>query len=187
MRSTTKPSYTKSYASVNQAHPSQPYELQPDNGVNDSSYHCDDLEIGVPDNVSPWDLPPRHIANLLLQTYLECVHPTFPIIGKRTFTSQAQTFLDSNGKTKPGDNWAAILNLIFAIAAKYAQLARAEWRGDGDDHLIYFTRARLLGMNSESIFVHPSLQTVQVTGLMSFYFLTVDQINRRVLCARFLL
>ena len=150
-----------------------------DEGVAGSTYHCDDYSVIAPDQVEMFELPPRPIAEFLLNTYIESVHPTFPVIGKLNFRSQVQNFFN-NEQLTPGKSWLAILNLIFAIAAKYSHLVQAELRGDERDHLIYFTRARLLGMDSESILALPDLQRVQITGLMSFYLMSVNQINRYV-------
>ncbi|MCJ1245580.1 hypothetical protein MMC30_002784 [Trapelia coarctata] len=148
-----------------------------DEGVADSTYHCDDYSVIAPDQVEMFELPPRPIAEFLLHTYIESVHPTFPVIGKLNFRNQVQNFFN-NEQSTPGKSWLAILNLIFAIAAKYSHLVQAELRGDERDHLIYFTRARLLGMDSESILALPDLQRVQIAGLMSFYLMSVNQINR---------
>ena len=145
--------------------------------VSESTYHCDDLTVLIPDQVDPFEIPPRHTATALFQNYLDTVHPAFPIIGKVTFTNQFNTFLD-NDKVNTGHNWLAILNLIFAITAKYSHLVQAEWRGDERDHLIYFTRARILGFNGETILSHAELQRVQITGLMAFYLMASNQINR---------
>ena len=145
--------------------------------VSESTYHCDDLAVLIPDQVDPMEIPPWHTANALYQSYLDTVHPAFPILGKVTFTNQFQTFL-SNDKINTGHNWLAILNLVFAIAAKYSHLVQAEWRGDERDHLIYFTRARMLGFNGETVLGHAELQRVQITGLMAFYLMAISQINR---------
>lgn len=148
-----------------------------DDGVSDSTYHCDDQALIMRELIAPTELPLRDTAEHLLQTYLETVHPVFPIIGKMTFLSQVQTFFD-NGQLTPGNKWLAILNLIFAIAANYSHLVQAPWRGDERDHLVYFNRARLLGMDGDAIFEHPDLQRIQVTGLAAFYLLSINQVNR---------
>ena len=129
------------------------------------------------DQVEPFELPPKHVADRLFQSYLETVHPAFPILGKATFISQYQTFANREN-INTGNNWRAILNMIFAIAAKFSHLIQADWRGDERDHVIYFTRARMLGFNGESILGHPELQQIQIAGLMAFYLAAIDQINR---------
>jgi len=143
--------------------------------VHDSSYHLDDYAITTLDTVDAYELPTRNTAEHLFNAYMARVHSTFPIVGKATFTTQFRRFLLG---VRPGDKWLAILNLIFAISAKYSHLIQAEWRGDERDHLIYFTRARILSMNGETIFQHPDLQQVQVAALMSFYLLCTSQLNR---------
>lgn len=149
------------------------------NPINESTYHCDDLTILIPERVDPNEVPPRQIADALFQMYLDTVHHSFPIIGKLNFVSQYQRFLDTPNIVT-GDSWKAILNLIFAIGAKYSHLVQADWRGDERDHLIYFTRARMLGFNADSVLGHSDLQIVQITGLMSFYLTAINQINRCV-------
>lgn len=144
------------------------------------NYHLDDLEISVPEPVQLYNMPSRQLADRLFDDYLSSVHPFFPIISKNLFYAQYRTFFDSSqtNTTRPGDKWLAILNIIFAIAAKHAHLIHAPWRGEEDDHLVFLARARLLSMNSEVLFSHPDLQQVQVEGLIAFYLLASDQINR---------
>jgi hypothetical protein len=142
-----------------------------------TSYHLDDLAVSIPEVVDPHETPMRDFADNLFTTYLNTVHGSFPIIGKATFISQYRKFF-GGPPVKPGNKWIAILNLIFAIAAKHSHLVQADWRGDERDHLIYFTRARMLGMNGETIFNHADLQQIQISGLLAFYFLSTDQINR---------
>ena len=146
--------------------------------INESTYHCDDLTLTPPDQVDPFEVPSLATANMLFQSYLETVHSAFPIIGKNTFISQYQAFQLSQDQSKINHNWLAILNLIFAIGAKYSHLIKAEWSGNELDHLIYFTRARILGFNSDAILGHAELQKVQIAGLMSFYLMALNQINR---------
>ncbi|KAJ9223174.1 transcriptional regulator family: Fungal Specific TF [Paecilomyces variotii] len=140
------------------------------------NYHLDDMDITVEGPVDLYWMPSRPLANQLFQDYLRTVHPYFPIINRPHFTAQFRTFYEQN--PRPGDKWLAILNLIFAIAAKHAHLIQASWRGDSRDHLVYFTRARILSLNGDVLFSHPDLQQVQVEGLIAFYLLSSDQINR---------
>lgn len=140
------------------------------------NYHLDDMEISVPWPVQMYWIPPRQLADQLFEDYLNTVHPFFPIISRPLFCAQYKNFFDN--APRPGDKWLAILNLIFAISAKHAHLVQAPWRGNDYDHLEYLTRARMLSMNGDVIFSHPDLQQVQVEGLISFYLLASDQINR---------
>lgn len=148
----------------------------PQHPINESTYHCDDLSMLLLDHVAPYEVPLRSTADLLFEHYLETVHPVFPIIGKTTFLDQYRKYYSTN--LQAGANWLAILNLIFAIGAKYSRSIRADWGGNEGDDLIYFTRARLLGFNTDSMLDHAGLQSVQVAGLIAFYLSAIDQINR---------
>ncbi|KAL8663952.1 MAG: hypothetical protein Q9168_008006 [Polycauliona sp. 1 TL-2023] len=148
-----------------------------DHTISESTYHCDDVSLDVADRVQAHQLPPKAIADLLLSCYLESVHPAFPIVGKTTFMKQYQAYY-SNPALQTGPLWLAILNLLFAIAARYSRLARAEWITRAEDEHVYFSRARLLGLGADTLWVHGELQRIQVAGLTSFYLMGASQINR---------
>ncbi|EXJ64334.1 hypothetical protein A1O7_00670 [Cladophialophora yegresii CBS 114405] len=145
--------------------------------IQDSSYHMDDMSIFTYDAVDTYELPPPEIADHLFNAYMQRVHSSFPFVGRLNLTSQFRRVI-SGTVQRPPEKWLAIINLIFAIGAKYSHLINADWKGDERDHLIYFTRARLLTINSETIFQHPDLQMIQVLSLMSLYLLCNSQINR---------
>ena len=142
-----------------------------------TNYHLDDETITTFEHVDPYEVPTAETAQNLFNAYITRVHPTFPIISKKNLTQQFQKFLSGQAQ-RPPEKWLAILNLIFAIAAQYSHLIQADWKGDDRDHIIYFTRARLLSVNSETVFQHPDLQMIQISGLIAFYFLCISQINR---------
>lgn len=148
--------------------------------ISEANYHCDDLSLDPPGHVNMFEMPLQATADMLFESYLETVHPAFPIIGKTTFNYQYQAFLVSSDQSQINRNWLAILNLILAIGAKYSHLIQAEWSGDKTDHLVYFTRARMLGFNSNTILGHAELQKVQIAGLVSFYLMAMNQINKYV-------
>jgi len=145
--------------------------------VHESSYHLDDLAISTFEAVDAYEVPTPETANQLFSTYVARVHPTFPIVGKVNLTAQFHKFI-SGHVHRPPEKWLSILNLIFAISAKYSHLIQAEWKGDERDHLIYFTRARMLGLSGETMLQHPELQQIQILGLMAFYLMSISQINR---------
>lgn len=156
--------------------------LRPDNEkmhVYKYSYHLDDLDLPVAEPVQPYEMPPRDLADRLFGDYLTTVHPFFPIINQPLFTAQFHKFFDS--AARPGDKWMAILNMVFAIAAKHAHLVNAPWCQDANDHNVYFSRARVLSLNGDVILSHPDLQQVQVEGLMAYYLLATNHINRYAL------
>lgn len=152
-------------------------EKGPGYKVSDVSYHLDDFAVTTFEAVDPYEYPTPDVAHQLFNAYMTRTHPTFPIVGKVNLTTQFNKFV-SGQVQRPPEKWLAIINLIFAIGAKYSHLIQAEWKGDERDHLIYFTRARLLAVQNDTLFQHPDLQTIQIAGLISLYFMCISQINR---------
>lgn len=148
--------------------------------VASANFFLDDARILVIDDVDLSQKPSPAAAEKLVECYFEIVHPTFPIIGKATFWGQYKAFY-SNPLVRPGKRWMAILNLIFALAAKYSYLFQEDTEDTQEDHVVFFSRAWKLSMSDVALLDHPNLQQVQVEGLTSFYLLTVGQINRYVI------
>jgi hypothetical protein len=145
-------------------------------GVASTNYYLDDSDVSITEQVEAYGVPSRETATRLLNAYLTSVHPSFPVIRILTFVSQFQVFF-SQPSLKPGNKWLAILNLIFAIAAKHGQSTEADREDEEDDHQLYFARARMLSMEDQ-LLQHPDLQQLQVEGLACFYMIACGHINR---------
>ena len=152
-------------------------EAKPGYKISDSSYHLDDFAVTTFEAVDPYEYPTPDDARHLFNAYMNRVHSTFPIVGKTNLTNQFNKFV-SGQVQRPPEKWLAIINMIFAIGAKYSHLIQAPWKGDERDHLIYFTRARLLFVAGDTLFQHPDLQSIQIAGLISLYFMCTSQVNR---------
>lgn len=144
------------------------------------NYFLDDIGILVNSDVDLSQRPTRAVADQLLDRYFQIVQPTFPVIGKLIYLSQYRKYY-SNALVFPGKRWLAILNLMFALAAKYSELAQEDTEDTLGSHSVYFSRAWGLSVSDAALLDHPNLQQVQVEGLTSFYLLSVGQINRYVL------
>ncbi|KAJ5123579.1 hypothetical protein N7448_009676 [Penicillium atrosanguineum] len=144
--------------------------------ISSLNYFQDDREISTLVNVDPTYRPPQELANALVNTYFEAVHPAFPVIGKTIFQSQYQSFYSSTN-VRPGKRWLAVLNLIFAIASKYSLLVESQPLVNTGEDLVFFARAWRLSIGNVAL-DHPNLQQVQVEGLAAFYLLSTGQVNR---------
>lgn len=116
-----------------------PYEAKANDqfSIHCMSYHLDNMNISVPGPVQVYTVPPQSVADRLFYDFLDTVYPSFSIINRPLFRSQYQIF--SRGPARPGDKWLAILNLIFAIAAKHAHLTKAPLRGEAKVTIIWCT------------------------------------------------
>ncbi|KAE8389204.1 fungal-specific transcription factor domain-containing protein [Aspergillus alliaceus] len=141
------------------------------------SFFLDDSDIPAMDNVDPLQRPEQMLADQLVDKYFSVIHPFFPIIGKAIFLRQYKSFY-STPFVRPGKRWLAILNMIFAIAARYCRQLQADDQDTPDDGPLYFSRAWKLSMSDVALLDHPNLQQIQVEGLTSFYLLSVGQVNR---------
>ena len=75
------------------------------------------------------------------------------------------------------NRWLAILNLILATGSIFSHMVNATWKGAGDDHLVFFSKARLLSLNNGVLAV-PDIMQVQAFALASTYLLASNQTNR---------
>ncbi|KAH6620058.1 fungal-specific transcription factor domain-containing protein [Boeremia exigua] len=142
--------------------------------LNDETFESDLL-------VDPLEMPPFEIAEKLLQAFMQSVQNSFPLLAKKTFVDRFYHYYVSLQRGTPFKvprTWQATLNLVFAIGAVYSHLTKADWQADDRDHLIYHSRAWLLSLKDPWGFSHPDLPHVQITGLLSFYYLCTGHINR---------
>ncbi|KAK8204656.1 fungal-specific transcription factor domain-containing protein, partial [Phyllosticta capitalensis] len=151
---------------------------RPKDKVSDYNYHVDSEDVLLLSNVDKDELPPAEMATNMCESYMEHVQCMFPALSKSDFMGQFQMYLGSHNPESLPAKWRAILNLVFAIGARFSHLAEAPWRGDDRDHLIYYTRARHLGFNGETLLEHPDIQGIQVLALISFYYLAIGQVSR---------
>jgi hypothetical protein len=159
---------------------STPTSDNPDRpSLSNLTYFRDNREIFLLNNVDPSHRPPLELADMLVDSYFQVVHPAFPVIGKEVFLSQYR-LVYSNTNVRPGKRWLAVLNLIFAIASKYSLLAESQPLVKTEEDLVFFARAWRLSTGNVALLDHPNLQQVQIEGLTSFYLLSAGQVNRQV-------
>ncbi|KAL4780319.1 fungal-specific transcription factor domain-containing protein [Aspergillus varians] len=140
-------------------------------------YFLDDEELVLDPTIDPYGRPPRHIADQLLDCYFFTVHPSFPIIAKIPFMQQYEMYY-TRPDLQPTTRWLTILNLVFALASKFAQLVSKPWLSEADSPMTCFTRARKLNFTESQLLEHPNLQQVQVEGLTAFFLMAIGHINR---------
>ncbi|PLB50406.1 hypothetical protein P170DRAFT_353359 [Aspergillus steynii IBT 23096] len=153
-----------------------PHEKPNQPSISSVNFFLDDSDVPFNQDADPGKRPPQAVADQLVGIYFNVVNHSFPIIGKSLFLEQYKCFYTRS--VRPGDQWLAILNLVFAIAVRHSEPARAGPRDGVDDHLFYFSRAWKLTMSGAGLLEHPNLQQIQVEGLISFYLSSVGHINR---------
>ncbi|KAL4943908.1 hypothetical protein BDV06DRAFT_124679 [Aspergillus oleicola] len=145
--------------------------------VTAANYFVDDSDVMILSDVDLSQRPLPAVADCLVESYFQIVHPCFPIVSKAIFMDQYKSFY-SSPSVRPGMRWLAILNLIFAISMKLVHNTSKDDETITDDHNVYFSRAWNLSMGDTALLGHPNIQQVQVEGLTAFYLMTVGQANR---------
>jgi hypothetical protein len=145
----------------------------------DSTYHAEpgDILTIQTEEVNALEWPPPAVARALVDSYFEKVHVSFPILSRNDFYRKFETF-PKDQVLSEDQCWLALANMVFAIGAKLAHLTNADFRGDDRDHLVYYARARALGMDHRTLNQDPELQHTACLGVLGLYLLTTDQLNR---------
>ncbi|CAN9305979.1 unnamed protein product [Alternaria alternata] len=97
-----------------------------------TNYYLDNEGIKLTDCGNPFELPPEHTAACLFQCYTQTVQSSFPIL-PITIEHQLHKYytLIRNGQAVHcPEKWFALVNLVFAIGAKFSHLIQADWRAD---------------------------------------------------------
>ena len=156
-----------------------PQAQKMDQGFASQSY-AEDMETAVVGHqVDPFSLPVKSTADSLVNAYFSTIHLSFPLLNKMDFVSQYDQLYSSMDPEGFRDRtFIATLQLVFAIAAVHAHLVQADWTGDARDHMLYFSQARVLAVDTGILNDDCYLGQVQVFGLGGIYLLVTNQLNR---------
>jgi hypothetical protein len=141
----------------------------------------DDLNpyIPAPDLSDAFSLPPKDIADPLVNAFFSTIHDTFPIVFRPHFLKEYEACMTSQQLPHPPRAWLASLNVVFAIGEFYLQLTNAAGQGKERHYLAYLANAQTLFF-SNVLFRNPDQRQVQALGLLGIYLLATKQINRYV-------
>jgi hypothetical protein len=152
-----------------------------DSGFTLASYHTEDADVEYVDtsNIDPYEWPDPKVADRLIQSYLNHVHDTLPIIDKAVFMSKYRNFIrGSNDLGLEDAIWLATVNTIFAISSVYFDLSKSPERGSHRDHLIYCARAKMLSLDQGLLYQDARVSTTSALGLLCLYFIATCRMNR---------
>ena len=123
----------------------------PDPPVAESTFYVDSESLGINTPIDASELPSVDTVERLFGIYMDVFHGMFPLV-PNIFHDQVRnliTALKQDQRIFIPERWQALLNIIFAIAARYSHLVGEVWYTNERDHLIYMNRAlRLLQLSS---------------------------------------
>ncbi|KAL9618524.1 MAG: hypothetical protein Q9160_006780 [Pyrenula sp. 1 TL-2023] len=139
-----------------------------------SYYQTNELDAGNQGEVvNQADLPPREIANALLECYFRTIHIVYPIVIKSEFVKQYDSLWSAKELPSAGLTWLAKLNMMLAIGVVGMQAMQQHDLATQDNHVKYFLRARLLQPEAVTMMAVPTLEHVQLQTLYGAYFLSL--------------
>jgi hypothetical protein len=151
-------------------HSDAPYESQKQSTgagpLSDYYFYLDNTDINI-DIDDPDVVPPVEIAMKLFESYQVAVHDPFRILDS-SFEEQLRTYYrvsQRGGTMNVCVKWKAVLNLVFAIGARYSHLVGSDRPADGRDYHVYMSRAiHFLGLNQITTLVcAPDISLIQVS------------------------
>lgn len=146
----------------------------------DSEPPAEDMDSAVVGHqIDPFSLPIKSTADSLVYAYFSTIHLSFPILNKIDFMIQYdQLYSTMDPEGFEHRTFLVMLQLVFAIGAVHAHLVQADWTGDARDHMLYFSQARVLAIDTGIFNDDCYLSQVQVFGLGGMYLLVTNQLNR---------
>ncbi|KAK6363907.1 uncharacterized protein PV06_11576 [Exophiala oligosperma] len=124
--------------------------------------------------------PVDSAAQILSEAYFHALQGVFGFITREQFLQDLAQF-PAQGILLSWDQrrWLALANLVWAIGSKWSHVAKLDDQDlHAKSHLVYYARARALGLDHRVLFDHPNGEGVQAIGLLSFYWFQNGSISR---------
>ncbi len=125
--------------------------------------------------------PPSSAAiSVLSEAFFQASEPILNLVAKAQFLERSTEVVHGlNNMSWEQHRWLASANLMWAIGAKWLHMAKLQDEDLGiENHLVYYARARALGLDHRIVQDHPNVGGVQALGLLSFYLWVNGSINR---------
>lgn len=129
---------------------------------------------------------------MLTEAYFQSIRGAFCFIEREQFLQDLRQIYHNIIITTPLD-WPqrrtlALANVMWAIGAKWMEMTRLDRQAHLDDadeplvenQLMYYARARSLGLDHRMQVDHPNLETVQGMAILGFYLLSNGSVHKFV-------
>jgi len=136
------------------------------------SYFMDDEDLLTfdEDHVDALHWPGDLTARILFEAFFHALHGIFDGFPRDRVLAELDGF-PRNRSSHSWDErrWLAIANLMWAIGSKWLHQAMLDDGSGMENHLVYYARARALGLDHRVMLDHPGLQGINALGMLSFY------------------
>jgi hypothetical protein len=147
------------------------------------NFYTDDIDLLAvdEDTIDETAMPAALVAAGLCHVFFETFYATFPLLDKDQLLHNLATY-----RGLVSDNmwlqrvWLAIANMVFCLGSNCLYLKGSTDQVSADDHLLYYARARKLGLDHRIVLDHPTIEQVQALGMLGLYMVVKNQISRYV-------
>jgi hypothetical protein len=149
--------------------------------LKDFTYFMDDTNVLAidEDHINEQLCPPKETAVILSEAYFHALQGAFHFVGRDNFLSSLSSFPQQNSTLNwTQRRWLALANLVWAVGSKWLQISKLDHIYRADTHLVYYARARRLGLDHRVMFDHPDIERVQAMGILAFYLFINGSIAR---------
>ncbi len=131
------------------------------------------------DRVDALEWPPLEVALVLSKAYFDSLYTVFPFMDEHQFYDVLHHFPRYTTSLSWDERrWLSVANLVFGLASRWLHLTAPESNFGFEGHLIYYARARSLGLDHRLLFDHPTLEQIQALGLLAGYLFVNNSIAR---------
>ncbi|EXJ94592.1 hypothetical protein A1O1_02988 [Capronia coronata CBS 617.96] len=148
--------------------------------VPDYSYFMDNTDVLAidEDHVEQYEWPPGDSAVVLVEAYFHAMQGAFQFVLREPFLRELVDFPRHKMPSWSERRWLAMANLVWAVGSLWLQITKLDPSDKPDGHLVYYARARALGIDHRILFDHPDIERVQGIGLLTFYLLVNGSVTR---------
>jgi hypothetical protein len=145
------------------------------------NYFMDDTNVLAidEDHISELERPPLETALILSEAYFHALQGAFQFVGRDSFLTTLHSLPHQNMVLNWRQRrWLALANVVWAIGSKWLQISKLDHVYQSDSHLIYYARARRLGLDHRIMFDHSDVERVQAMGILAFYLFINGSVTR---------
>lgn len=152
---------------------------------------CTPADQAIEDYVDAHLTPSWQVAQVLTEAYFHSIQGAFRFIEREQFFQDLRHIYNATITTPlgwPQRRTLAVANVMWAIGAKWMEMTQLDRQTHPDNagvplvenQLVYYARARSLGLDHRMQVDHPSLETVQGMAILSFYLLSNGSVHKFV-------
>jgi hypothetical protein len=145
------------------------------------SYYMDDDDLLSLDEdlVDPVHWPGDLTARILFEAFFHALHGIFDCFAREGILAELVGFPQNRlSLSWEQRRWLAMANLMWAIGSKWLQRAMLDDEQGMENHLVYYARARALGLDHRVLLDRPGLQGINALGMLSFYLFMNGSLSR---------